>query len=149
MVQKLLKVTTIKKQLSDRQTQHLQKLSTQKKGKKYVEKIEAKDIELPTEVVEKKPRAPRVKVVEPESESESEPEVVIIKKKKKKKKQVIIEESETESEEEEPIKPKKKSKPKPPVKAHGSPQLKLHYQTSVQDLSLLKQRLLALLVVVL
>ena len=97
MVQKLKKVITIKKELSDKQKAHIEKLGKPKKGKKYVEQIPETEIELPIEVIPKKTRAPRVKPVEPESECESEPEVRIVRKKK----QIIIEQ--TESEEEEPL----------------------------------------------
>ena len=61
VVQKLKKVITIKKELSDKQKAHIEKLGKQKKGKKYVEQIPETEIELPVEVVPKKPRAPRVK----------------------------------------------------------------------------------------
>ena len=84
VVNKLKKVITIKKQLSDKQKAHIEKLGKQKKGKKNIEKFDETEIELPVEVSQKKPRVPRVIPVEPESESESEPEVIIAKKKKNK-----------------------------------------------------------------
>jgi hypothetical protein len=110
VVQKLKKVITIKKELSDKQKAHIEKLAKSKAGKKYVQQVPVEDVELPTEVVPKKPRALRVKPIpEPTEEESSEPEVLIIKKKKKK--QIIIEESESEDE------PVKKPKKKPIVKA--------------------------------
>lgn len=111
VVNKLKRVITIKKELSDKQKAHIEKLGKQKRGKKYVEQVPETEVELATEVVPKKPRAPRVKPIEPiEEESSEEPEVIVVKKKKKKK-QIIVEES---SEEEEPVKVKRKA---PVVKA--------------------------------
>lgn len=114
VVNKLKKVITIKKELSDKQKAHIEKLGKQKKGKKYIEKVDETEVELPTEVVPKKPRAPRVKPViieESESDVSTEPEVIVVKKKKKR--QVIIEESESE---EEPVKKIATHKKKPVVK---------------------------------
>ena len=134
VVQKLKKVITIKKELSDKQKAHIEKLGKAKKGKKYVQQVEAKEVELPVEIKTKKPRAPRVKVVEPESSEEesSEPEVIVVKKKKKK--QIIVEES--ESEEEEPVKVKRKApvkaKPKPKVKQAPKPKVKA-LTTQIQE----------------
>ena len=114
VVQKLKKVITIKKQLSEKQQAHIDNLSKAKKGKKYVQQVEAKEVELPVEIKTKKPRAPRVKVVEPESSEEesSEPEVIVVKKKKR---QVIVEESESE----EPVKKPKKTCGKSKAKTCG------------------------------
>lgn len=111
VVQKLKKVITIKKELSEKQKAHIEKLGKQKKGTKYVKQIDANEVELPTEVVPKKPR--RVKPVTECSEESSEPEVIVVKKKKKNK-QIIVEE--TESEEEPEIVIKKKVVKKPVVK---------------------------------
>ena len=117
VVNKLKKVITIKIELSDKQKAHIEKLGKAKKGKKYVQQVDETDVELPTEVVPKKARAPRVKPIpEPTEEESSEPEVLIIKKKKKK--QIIIEESESEDE------PVKKPKKKPVVKAKAKPVVK-------------------------
>lgn len=92
-----------------------------------------KDVELPTEVVPKKARAPRVKPIpEPTEEESSEPEVIVVKKKKKK--QIIVEES--ESEEEEPVKVKRKApvkaKPKPKVKQAPKPKVEA-LTTQIQE----------------
>ena len=116
VVNKLKKVITIKRELSDKQKAHIEKLGKQKKGKKYIEQVEVQDVELPTEVVPKKARAPRVKPIpEPTEEESSEPEVIVVKKKKKK--QIIVEESESKE-------PVKKPKKKPVVKAKAKPVVK-------------------------
>ena len=107
VVQKLKKVITIKKNLTEKQQNHINSLAAKKKGTKYIKQVPETEVELPTEIVPKKPR--RVKPVPEPSEEPSEPEVVVIKKKPKKRVEVI-EESNSESEEE--IKPKKKTKPK-------------------------------------
>jgi hypothetical protein len=121
VVNKLKKVILIKKELSDKQKQHIKNLSDKKRGKKFVEKVDISEIELPTDVVTKGRKVK--KVVQPESESESEE--VLVKKTKKPKKIRYIEESDTSTEEvinKKPIKkvvqkvttkPKAKPKPKP------------------------------------
>lgn len=120
VINRLKKTVTIKKELSAKQQAHLDKLSNAKKGKKYTEVVEAKDVELPVEIkakVKKAPKAPKVPV-EISSEASEVVEVVVKKPKakpiKKVKKQVIVyaSESETESEEEIVIKRKPKTKSK-------------------------------------
>ena len=135
VVNKLKRVITIKKELGDKQKAHIEKLGKAKKGKKYVQQVDETDVELPTEVVPKKARAPRVKPIpEPTEEESSEPEVIVVKKKKKK--QIIVEESESESEEEEPVKVKRKApvkaKPKPKVKQAPKPKVKA-LTTQIQE----------------
>ena len=107
-INNLRKIVTIKKQLSEKQQAHLDKLAKGKKGVKYVKQVPETEVELPTEIIQKKVRAPRVKVVEPEISEESE--VVIVKKKKKRVE--VIEESSSEESEEPVKKPKKKTKAK-------------------------------------
>lgn len=113
VVNKLKKTIILSKNLSTKQQNHINSLAAKKKGTKYVKQVPETEVELPTEIktTARKPRAPRVKVVEPEISEETE--VVVIKKKPKKRVEVI-EESESESEEE--IKPKKKTKAKAVVK---------------------------------
>ncbi len=128
VINRLKKTVTIKKELSVKQQAHLDKLSNSKKGKKYTEVVDAKDVELPVEiiakvkkvapvepVVESKPKKAKKVVVESDAES-SEEEVVVVKKPKKAKKKVIVYASESESSEEEVVKPKKSKKPKKKVK---------------------------------
>ena len=64
VVGKLTKTVTIKRQLSEKQQEHLKKLASQKKGKKYLLQATEDDIEeLPEVVAPKKTR--KLKVVEP------------------------------------------------------------------------------------
>ena len=53
VVNKLQRVVTVKKMLSDRQKAHLDTLAKKKKGKKYVAQVDETEVELPT-VVKKK-----------------------------------------------------------------------------------------------
>lgn len=141
VVNKLKKIVTIKRQLSAKQQAHLQKLAAGKKGKKYVEQVDETDVELPTEVVPKKPRAPRVKPIpEPTEESSEEPEVIVVKKKKKK--QVIVEVSESEDEPVKKVKPKPKPKPKTKTAPKPKPKVKKQEATQpVEPTSYFRKRL--------
>jgi hypothetical protein len=55
VVNKLKKVITIKKELSNKKKAHIEKLGQAKKGTKYVKKVDVEDVELPVEV-NKNPR---------------------------------------------------------------------------------------------
>ena len=61
VVNRLKKVVTIKRELSDKQKAHLESLASKKKGKKYVAKVDEKEIEqIPEVIVPAKVRKQRV-----------------------------------------------------------------------------------------
>lgn len=83
IVNKVQKVITIKRNLSEKQKSHLETLASKRKGKVYKEVV--KQEEVPEVKITKKPRSKKVvEVVESESEEESSEEEIIVKKKVKK-----------------------------------------------------------------
>ena len=101
VISRLKKTVTIKKELSAKQQAHLDKLSNSKKGKKYTEVVEAKDVELPVEIKAKVKKPKEVSEVKAKVKKPKEVELPVeVKKVKKVKKQVIVYESSSESESE-------------------------------------------------
>lgn len=81
IVNKVQKVITIKRNLSEKQKSHLETLASKRKGKVYKEVVKQEDVPEILKVITKKPRSK--KVVESESEEESSEEIIVKKKVKK------------------------------------------------------------------
>lgn len=81
IVNKVQKVITIKRNLSEKQKSHLETLASKRKGKVYKEVVKQEDVPEIVKVITKKPRSK--KVVESESEEESSEEIIVKKKVKK------------------------------------------------------------------
>lgn len=106
VINRLKKTIIIKKELSEKQQAHLDKLAVKKQGKKYTEKVKEEDIkDIPVEIKAKKVKKEVVKDIPVE-----------IKVKKVKKVVEVIESSEESSSEEEEIVVKKKVVKKIPKK---------------------------------
>lgn len=85
IVNKVQKVITIKRNLSEKQKSHLETLASKRKGKVYKEVVKQEEVPEILKVITKKPRSKKVvEVVESESEEESSEEEIIVKKKVKK-----------------------------------------------------------------
>jgi len=85
IVNKVQKVITIKRNLSEKQQKHLETLASKRKGKVYKEVVKQEEVPEVVKVITKKPRSKKVvEVVESESEEESSEEEIIVKKKVKK-----------------------------------------------------------------
>lgn len=84
IVNKVQKVITIKRNLSEKQKSHLETLASKRKGKVYKEVVKQEDVPEILKVITKKPRSKKVvEVVESESEEESSEEIIVKKKVKK------------------------------------------------------------------
>ena len=114
IINKLKKTITIKKVLSEKQQNHINKLGQKKKGTKYTKIVEPKDVkDIPVEIITKKVKKKKIVIPiesntesQTESQTESEESIVVVKPKKKHKKKIVVE----SSSEEEVIVVKKKPK---------------------------------------
>ena len=78
IVNKVQKVITIKRNLSEKQKSHLETLASKRKGKVYKEVV--KQEELPEVKITKKPRSKKVVEVVLSEEESSEEEIKVVKK---------------------------------------------------------------------